>query len=1792
MQKIFRNFITNFTWSSFTKITLNDKWLYDSNFRIVHLTDCPGLSDFQKVLCENNSVRYILMKSEYLFCLVVHVETINESTLADLKTIILNEVFIDSGKHFLIEFYSDSFVGNVRFVFNHRKVTQFTNLRNGENTGYGNSSATGVEIDDLWTNKLDKTLLEFGLEAKDYETYIKDATDCLFLRLLKSFNISIKLSVEKEILKKLVTKNHEAVKAYLELPIVEVDNENSISPNSLTKKILNFNYTLKKKSLLCIAVEGAELDVVKLLLRLGFDINQVTEDGKTATDYCHNGEILKFLLNNDAKFPIDFVENFENFRNCSGSKRDIFDIAIDREKLHAAIKSKNENEIRAFRTKYPNLRMAYIYMDTAPYNQSATMTSLKEALVSECSEQEVEADPSQFGFQFYAFLFRNGFRDDYKEIENLEMATGLQEKINKLLLNSLKYSQPAHIGYLRNKTKIGTIVGMDSDRCQEIVDEIYQHINDIGGEEVNNILKILEHSQFLTIVIDFHSKYVNPMCPLLNKETDGITFQNDGNIYIGARGKSNTEIAATLVHELSHFAIHITFDNACNPFYANDNENEKKMSDIVNHVHQIQKACDVDTIKSVFRYDNSLWARELIVRVPELIILGKRELFDDEKYKILFDFFKNRVLSVIENIIREPEDFRLKRDVEQLNCYLGNVEQIKCFKGKGIWPNNTKLPKIQNAHSLVCTTPNLLLADIFINLIEPTLISTWPVISQNKKNFFILASVDDFHLPLKVRRILRTWKSTSDVTLILNCENYDETFLQQLLFFKELNKKRKIILFGSNPNALLNILPNLTPVRVQYSWTDIDRKNVEILFQREISFQGADVALNTLIDTDCNVITLEKLINDRPIEVETFKVSIDNYDDFRYIDRRFITYRNVDNMLSLVSNEKKTLLLSGVSGCGKSIIFSRIFLKFKEKRQHFGVFRINLHEWGESFEAVDASDHVTFLTNILVQTDDESDRQFQRELFKNLYQNSKVILLFDAYDELNVTYRETFKLLIDKLSQNVQIWISTRPQFVEGLKTLLKGNYILLQLDDFSYDDMYNCATKLWQNSTSISNDREIELKLKECANVMITQFTDSVKAFLLSASFLQPSIIIILAEYYQQHVSEFIFNKSGKFNIDSYIDIFDIYKMIVIKKVLILYRQKGTGIAAETAADFLYQDVVAYLEHLSLLSRFGSSVVNNFDNFVNTKYEYFDIVEQTNEFLNGLLQRSGLISISDSDDRRIYFIDDSVCDYFIANFVIRKLKRITYLERSIDQPEFNTAMKVLCMNVIHPIQNHLTLITFIDEGLKRFWDGLSESVFDVTTIYFNRTPEITFEFGLQLNFLDYLLQKDAIFLLAFFVNCFLTMESTKFDIVKSANLFRIASDRGVFCIVDMFWREKALKALVIRDRSYVNAFRQAFSYFPENKVAAVKDNTTFYQLKNALTKSNEYDNSLQALVEGNMNNSTLHFLAAICKEAMGNSSDQEQLHSLIVFDDCDFNYDYYISVDFFEHYVEMKWNALQELGYYASTWEDVTKKTLFGTIVAKIFFKFDNILVLKFYNWAYSKQTLSDSFRDFVEDTIVRYLHRCRSTSGADEVFQFLRKEVDIKSIYRNRSNELKEHYYELELFLRTCKQNFTKEEFIALLTGKNTDDEENYFEYILKSRTCELADVLLILNHFKMGDVELMDLVRVSCNITAPFTTEMLHTINKTILAILYERCATGRGKQKSTQIINCIESLFSEPLKEAFQSPQMYERTIFQSACLYEDIGVLHEVWLIAKRIRLTNDELKNLLLLNKARIRKTM
>lgn len=137
-------------------------------------------------------------------------------------------------------------------------------------------------------------------------------------------------------------------------------------------------------------------------------------------------------------------------------------------------------------------------------------------------------------------------------------------------------------------------------------------------------------------------------------------YTNKNTVYVAIQGLEPKQILALICHESSHFVMNTLFNNNCNPFPRNQDHNplEEHFSRIVkitfndlDKIHNLLEDMDeyaaFKIIENVFtEYKEREWALELIVRVPQIIVL----LGQEKGYKWLekhtpdlFEFYKNEI---------------------------------------------------------------------------------------------------------------------------------------------------------------------------------------------------------------------------------------------------------------------------------------------------------------------------------------------------------------------------------------------------------------------------------------------------------------------------------------------------------------------------------------------------------------------------------------------------------------------------------------------------------------------------------------------------------------------------------------------------------------------------------------------------------------------------------------------------------------------------------------------------------------------------------------------------------------------------------------------------------------------------------------------------------------------------------------------------------------------------------------------------------------------------------------------
>ena len=176
------------------------------------------------------------------------------------------------------------------------------------------------------------------------------------------------------------------------------------------------------------------------------------------------------------------------------------------------------------------------------------------------------------------------------------------EDKNALKASLLKYFPPlnedTHIPYLISKSKTKSLTSQ-TDENNEKLRGYFHELNDIPI--IKKIFQVLQYNQDLNIIFDFDKWSISYIDPTGTENVKGRTDIKRSYIFIGAGAQSadaDNKVMATIAHELTHLAMQMIFNNECNPYSANDKENESKFKPM-HDLLKTQKDID-DIFKRVY----------------------------------------------------------------------------------------------------------------------------------------------------------------------------------------------------------------------------------------------------------------------------------------------------------------------------------------------------------------------------------------------------------------------------------------------------------------------------------------------------------------------------------------------------------------------------------------------------------------------------------------------------------------------------------------------------------------------------------------------------------------------------------------------------------------------------------------------------------------------------------------------------------------------------------------------------------------------------------------------------------------------------------------------------------------------------------------------------------------------------------------------------------------------------------------------------------------------------------------
>jgi ankyrin repeat protein len=394
------------------------------------------------------------------------------------------------------------------------------------------------------------------------------------------------------------------------------------------------------KNLLMSAVEEANHDVAKELLKLPFDINHKTAAGHTAADIAwrqNKQKILHLLLKANSTFPKEF-----NKFMCINN--DVKKFADTCDNVHAAIQSNNQEKVQKILEKNPGRR--YFYDQS---NVSAAAIAIRSKKL-EMYELLVNNGCSVGPLENFNQIERKKIYFEGQDEQESPAAIKAKQGLERIHAKNSKKPPERHIMKHLSSLLYGHDELHPSQRMQH-VREAFETLNTIP--ELSLTLKITALNRNIKNHFDFNRESVQHMVPTVSERTRGL-FDPKGIIHVAAQklttGKK-CEAIATLGHEHSHCAIHMTFGNCSEPYEVDDTVNEQRFKNIIEECRQMWEN-NPETMEPivawVFGYSKELWPAELIVRVPHMLAHyhGNETKLTELKvtFKSLFDYYRDVVM--------------------------------------------------------------------------------------------------------------------------------------------------------------------------------------------------------------------------------------------------------------------------------------------------------------------------------------------------------------------------------------------------------------------------------------------------------------------------------------------------------------------------------------------------------------------------------------------------------------------------------------------------------------------------------------------------------------------------------------------------------------------------------------------------------------------------------------------------------------------------------------------------------------------------------------------------------------------------------------------------------------------------------------------------------------------------------------------------------------------------------------------------------------------------------------------
>lgn len=983
---------------------------------------------------------------------------------------------------------------------------------------------------------------------------------------------------------------------------------------------LDYLHNSQNFNLLMTASESGNAEAVNLLLKCSYDINELRNLNETAAGLAWqkgNYEIFITLLNENSLFPKNFIEKLKKEKE-RGKVKKVFQLINDLRALHESIKKGRIDQVKSFLMKNPATRHAYNIK-----NESAAATALK-------SEQ----------FGIYEMLISEGVclgpHEDISEILGSQEETGCRDgrrlMMKKIYLHEMHkkfFKEPfeKHLMMLLSHSFIGFDIPTSEQRSYfKFIKEAYEILNQIEG--VSLILKVVAKSKFFRVIFDFNRESIDLIDPTTCKNTKGTSYFKSGYIYVGAKGllseELKHEVLSTLAHELTHYAMQLVYENDCRPYRDRDFKLLKEFETIAT-LCEFKKE-EERKIFYVFNYPKLHQHAELIVRVPQLLVLYMKEPQKLENcvkaFPELFEFFHSKIVVDVRN---EVPLMMAKRETTDLNDWLGVIQPLLSSK------INLKAENL----NINFTSSGILL--LVSNCVKLTVKAIYQQLQRDSKfkveSLFVFARTSAVENEKTKDLLIKALNLITKPTVVFECD--DDVSLDKLQSVTESLKATERIVFVVKAEGDGRFqTQTFSTINVKHLWNDFQPETQDILWNFNVIFQGKEIKLHDLMTIPskaleeipfCDLLRQKLQISD-PLKFNEL--------DF-FIERKFLAQSNEELNFDSVSENRKLILMSDDPGAGKTTAFKMIALKLKEKFPSRWVVFVDLKKFIDVFEQNELADFTgkvkvaKFLGEKIVNLEN-----FELELFHQLFNDNRVILLMDGIDEICPNYKDFIVQLLKavKSFSTNQLWISTRPHLVNHLSQELNEEHV--QLKPFTSIEQHNFYYKFYEHRNIATCDLDRYVKAIEKLMSFLSKnhlFWSTITNDIIS----NPLFMRIAAEIYDDEAIQQ--TKSGK--CFTLCNLYLIYERFIEKKFSLWMRKGRLSIGDQIEIHRSSKSVLRCHLKVALEQTFNDSKVNS-------------LVEESN-LTDEQIFRVGLTTYTGF---KLQFMHRTFAEFFIADFLFKNI--------------------------------------------------------------------------------------------------------------------------------------------------------------------------------------------------------------------------------------------------------------------------------------------------------------------------------------------------------------------------------------------------------------------------------------------------------------------------------------------------------------------------------------------------------